>query len=387
MLTLAACGGPPTPAAPSPSELDPDAVELVRTITGGGDPAASVIDAHWASALPGYESPTAAIGYRAGEIPDTVCGDRDDADSWRDNAFYCPDDAKIVYDLDFLAALYASSGDFAPVSILAHEWGHHVQHQSGPGEFSIQDELMADCFAGAFTSSADEAAALAEQMLTFYELGNEQYEPTTWFGALEHGAPTQRAAAWSMGYTLTGSPELTLGMCAGYADWEPGATVELAGYRFTELPGRPGVVSGATYVVEADGAVPGVGLQTGPAPVQGDAASLAEQLVPVEPGALDVLPIEVDRSDAAALYYSHDGGGHGFLAVIMSTTTRTVLVVIVPGTGSLSSWTNPTAQDETAAFAATNLGLLVVARVCAPGQVAGATESTDDFNASCGEDL
>lgn len=295
MLTLAACGTPATPAASPPAELSPELVELMTSISGDGNPAASPIDAYWASVLPGYQSPTAVIGYRAGEIPDVVCGDRGDADSWRDNAFYCPDDATITYDLDFLARLYASSGDFGPASILAHEWGHHVQRQSGSGQFSIQDELMADCFAGAFTSSVDEAATQAEQMVTFYMLGNEQYEARSWFGALEHGSPTQRAAAWSLGYTLVAASGLGINMCRGYAEWEPGSSVLLADYRFTELPGRHGDVAGGTYVVEREGDAPGFVLQAAAAP-----GPSPEAAIPEEPGNLEFTAVDVVRSDAAA---------------------------------------------------------------------------------------
>ena len=336
--------------------------------------------------LANYESPTAVIGYRAGEIPDTACGDRDNADSWRDNATYCPDDATISFDLDFLADLYVSSGELAPASILAHEWGHHVQDQNGIGQYSNQNELMADCFAGSYTSSVDELATQADQMETFYELGDEQYEASTWFGALEHGSPTQRAAAWSMGYTLITASGLAIDLCGGYAEWEPGSTVVLGDYRFLELPGRYTDAAAGVYVVEADGDLPGYSLQTGPAPLA-DAATIAELLIPAGPGALDFTPVDVSRSDAAAVYYDREGVGHGFLAVIMSPTTQTVLVVLVPGLGTLTSWTTPTPEDSTATYAATNLGLLVLERVCAPGQVAEATESSDQFNANCGDDL
>lgn len=73
--------------------------------------------------------------------------------------------------------------------------------------------------------------------------------------------------------------------------------------------------------------------------------------------------------------------------MIMSASSPTALIVIVPGLGSLTSWTTPTPEDRAAAYAASNLGLLVVERVCAPGQVAVGTGSSDNFNPSCGEDL
>src|SRR5437763_861198 len=56
----------------------------------------------------------------------SACGDLG-----KDNAFFCPKDNTIYYDQEFLvkrmkavAAAVQSDGDYAPVVILAHEWGH-----------------------------------------------------------------------------------------------------------------------------------------------------------------------------------------------------------------------------------------------------------------------
>lgn len=384
-VALVACET--TPASPAPS-LDPAFTSFLATITGDGDPTASPIDAFWESALPDYDPPTSVTGYRAGEIPDaTICGDHDDPDSWRNNAFYCPADGTIVYDVDLLADLYRSSGALAPLGIIAHEWGHHVQEARDEGDYSIQDELMADCLAGMFASSIDEGAANADQMVAFYGLGNQRYQSSTWFQALEHGSPNQRAAAWSLGYLTIEAAGVGYPTCRGYASWEPGRVAQLGPYRIVELPGRLGAVDGDTYTVEATAGAPGVSVTLLELTDPLDAATIADQLVAGLQGEVRSAPVEVTVADAAAAYYSVVGADHGFLGVIAPPGSESALAVVVRGAGTLSSWETPTPADEAAAFAATNLGLIVMGRVCAPGQSAEGGTPSDRFNAYCAPDL
>jgi len=83
--------------------------------------------------------------------------------------FYCPGDQKVYIDLAFYDDLARMSGargdnDFAQAYVIAHEVGHHVQHQLGIADrvdaaqrgareeeanaLSVRLELQADCFAG-----------------------------------------------------------------------------------------------------------------------------------------------------------------------------------------------------------------------------------------------
>jgi uncharacterized protein len=128
------------------------------------------IQDYWQDALP-------ATFNRPYEMADTVffeqavstaCGEADSGVG----PFYCPADDLIYIDLSFwnlLAERFGARGEFAQPYVLAHEYGHHVQDLLGieadvrramerdPGranQLSVQLELQADCFAGAWTAHA-----------------------------------------------------------------------------------------------------------------------------------------------------------------------------------------------------------------------------------------
>ena len=94
--------------------------------------------------------------------------------------FYCPADQKVYIDLGFYDELrkrFGAPGDFAQAYVLAHEIGHHVQNVLGterkmrqlqsrnPGaknDLSVRLELQADCYAGIWARSAQQAGRLQE---------------------------------------------------------------------------------------------------------------------------------------------------------------------------------------------------------------------------------
>ena len=75
-----------------------------------------------------------------------------------DNAFYCLHDNFIAYDDEHLFPdLYANVGPFAVGLVLSHEFGHAVQDRAGvEADRTIEQELQADCFAGAWTDDVAE---------------------------------------------------------------------------------------------------------------------------------------------------------------------------------------------------------------------------------------
>ncbi len=92
--------------------------------------------------------------------------------------FYCPADQRVYLDLSFYREMTRqlnAPGDFAWAYVIAHEVGHHVQHELGTeaevrrlqredpskqNELSVRLELQADCYAGVWAHSAYEQGAL-----------------------------------------------------------------------------------------------------------------------------------------------------------------------------------------------------------------------------------
>ena len=100
--------------------------------------------------------------------------------------FYCSGDEHVYLDTSFFAELsqrFGATGDFANAYVIAHEVGHHVQNQLGISDqvmqaaqgdperlkgdngLSVRQELQADCFAGMWGRSAQEAAKLSQKDL------------------------------------------------------------------------------------------------------------------------------------------------------------------------------------------------------------------------------
>jgi hypothetical protein len=77
---------------------------------------------------------------------------------FRGNAFFCRLDGTVNYDnADLFPRLYKEFGtSFTLAQVLAHEWGHVIQTQTGT-EFpvTVLSEQQADCFAGAWVASVE----------------------------------------------------------------------------------------------------------------------------------------------------------------------------------------------------------------------------------------
>jgi predicted metalloprotease len=134
---------------------------------------------------------------------------------------YCPADSTIYIDETFYDELTtrfnAKGGDVAQAYVMAHEVGHHVQHQLGliseegvpSNSDSVKTELQADCFAGVWAHSIadlgvfqpgeineaqDAAAAVGDDRIQTKVQG--QVNPETW----THGSSAQRVKWFNAGY-------------------------------------------------------------------------------------------------------------------------------------------------------------------------------------------
>jgi predicted metalloprotease len=128
------------------------------------------VHAYWGENLDGYrEAPTR---FFSGQTS-TGCGSATSAVG----PFYCPADQTVFIDLSFYDELRsrfgARGGPFAEAYVIAHEYGHHVQHLLGTDEKvgndregetsgSVRLELQADCYAGVWAAHAVETGYIED---------------------------------------------------------------------------------------------------------------------------------------------------------------------------------------------------------------------------------
>ncbi|MFM9106753.1 MAG: neutral zinc metallopeptidase, partial [Chloroflexota bacterium] len=208
LLLLAAVSPPPAAARQEggvPLVGFPEPGQSFQGGQGFSDPnrAVNEIDRFWRDTLAAAGiayRPPAAVVLLDGPIL-TLCGPASPETSF---AFYCPLDESIYFSPLALMAVMEEFGDYAPITILSHEWGHHVQTVlQVPNERGNAFELQADCMAGAWTQHArdlgmldkgdvTEAAALSARSGDDYNASQQER------GA--HGIDDERIASFMRGF-------------------------------------------------------------------------------------------------------------------------------------------------------------------------------------------
>ncbi|HYH49038.1 MAG TPA: neutral zinc metallopeptidase [Acidimicrobiia bacterium] len=181
------------------------------------------VQAHWKTNLPEYRPATTVFFSGA---TGTGCGNASSAVG----PFYCAADEHVYIDLSFYDELRsrfgATGGPFAEAYVIAHEYGHHVEHQlgvlerarsgdTGPQSAAVRVELMADCLAGMWARGAvatgfveeltdadirdglDAAAAIGDDRIQEHLQG--RVNPESW----THGSSEQRQRWFTTGYRST----------------------------------------------------------------------------------------------------------------------------------------------------------------------------------------
>jgi predicted metalloprotease len=180
------------------------------------------VDAYWHETFAADGRPAPSVGHSwvvPGGKVDTACG----AQAADDAAFYCPPDDTIYIGQAFATALYDgvlqglpgqtagyghAAGAFAVAYVVAHEYGHNVQQETGVLDGharALPTELNADCLAGTWAkweygkgklAQSDIQAALdAALAVGDFDYLNPQH----------HGTPQERHDALLTGLQ-TGSP-------------------------------------------------------------------------------------------------------------------------------------------------------------------------------------
>lgn len=131
------------------------------------------------------------------------------------NAVYCtqPDSDFIAWDEPgLMLPFYQEMGDMATAVVLAHEFGHGAQARLGLTEqfpLTIESELQADCFAGAWAQWADYQGLLGKQAIdqaVDAVISVADPEGVPWNAPDAHGTAEERLTAFADGadYGATG---------------------------------------------------------------------------------------------------------------------------------------------------------------------------------------
>jgi predicted metalloprotease len=155
------------------------------------------LDAWWATAFAERGLPYSSPRLKLVDAPGTdFCGF---LDTFATPAGYCDPSNTITISTGFIGP----DSLIALLPFISHEWGHHVQLLTGGEEFAtVESELQADCFAGAFVAHAADSdlispaiSAMALQLLQ--SLGD-----VWWVAPYEesiHGNQSERAIAFLAG--------------------------------------------------------------------------------------------------------------------------------------------------------------------------------------------
>jgi predicted metalloprotease len=214
-------------ATDGPTGLRPDANGPVRDVEGTDNgetdklaaSAVSDIEDYWGQVYGDtfhgdFRPVKALISWDANGFDDTpFCGE----DSYGlVNAAFCFDDETIGWDRgELLPSLRKAYGDMGVTMVLAHEYGHAVQHQAGLSKKNtptLVSEQQADCFAGTYMrwvaedkssrftlSTGDGLNNVLAAVIAFRDPLLAEGDPEA--GVDEHGSAFERLSAFQFGFT------------------------------------------------------------------------------------------------------------------------------------------------------------------------------------------
>ncbi|MEV6346363.1 neutral zinc metallopeptidase [Actinoplanes sp. NPDC051851] len=220
LLTLVACGGGPLvdgeeptaePTVTATGSLNPDGTDSPEEFAADMKDAQEVAEDYWSQiferAGTRFQPISQVVPYeREGEVD--CAGEALPLN----NAVYCSDGDFIAYDVNWAFDVFRQIGDSFLFYLLAHEYAHGIQARLGiQKRFTIQQELQADCMAGAFIGDEQRAGALVLQEGDTEELarglesvGDDPGQP--WFAEGAHGSAEQRTESFEQGFNDSLTP-------------------------------------------------------------------------------------------------------------------------------------------------------------------------------------
>lgn len=199
--------GPRNPAPATTPALDPelDGTDTVEEFESDINAAREIAEVYWKAQFDNsgvdFQPIARLIPYeREGEVD---CG----GDSLGlNNAAYCSAGDFIAYDSPWAFSAFRQIGDAFIFYLLGHEYAHAIQLRLRlRAEFTIQQELQADCMAGAYLGDMEkqgrlrlEDGDLSELAAGLEAVGDDPGQP--WFAEGAHGTARQRTQAFSNGY-------------------------------------------------------------------------------------------------------------------------------------------------------------------------------------------
>jgi predicted metalloprotease len=195
--------GQEEPATPTtePTGATPEADEFQRDVQAAAEVAREYWQAQFSASGERFQPIRRIIPYqRDGEV---TCGGQP---LTRNNAAYCVPEDFLAYDVNWAARAFTVLGDAFVYYLLGHEYAHGVQVRLGiEFQFSIEQELQADCFAGAYLGDSVRAGRLLLEDGDLDELraglaavADDPDQP--WFAENAHGTAEQRTDAFFAGY-------------------------------------------------------------------------------------------------------------------------------------------------------------------------------------------
>lgn len=204
------------------------------TYTASVNADVALVTQFWSATFPqlfggSYPGVCATVEYEPLSVPFAeICGLTPEIAA--NNAFYCIPANTVMWDgPGFFHPIYANFGDKAITYIIAHEYGHAAQFLSGvvpPGPRTVNIELQADCYAGAFLGYAQAQGYLsdgdAREIISIALAVGQSRVGTRWLDR-SHGTSAQRTAALNRGYDNGAAAcQLSLEDAAQFAPARPG---------------------------------------------------------------------------------------------------------------------------------------------------------------------